>query len=126
MKALRRVLVGLVLCFTFAIFLASCASSNVSKSYADRINNAYSNGTVLKYETVKQDLGEECIDVTTNQNGVLIAVKGLTAGNYKERLDKASPDEKFEFISITVVQGNCQRAYYSTGTASEILAGIKR
>jgi len=122
MKVLRRVLVGLVLCFAFVVVLASC--SNVSKSYADKVNEAYQNKTTLKYDDVKKDFGDECIDCTAGQNGVLVAVKGMTAGNYKEKLEKASSDDKFEFIVITVVVGNCTYAHYASGTAGEIIAAI--
>ena len=122
MKVLRRVLVGLVLCFAFVVVLASC--SNVSKSYADKVNEAYQNKTTLKYDDVKKDFGDECIDCTAGQNGVLVAVKGMTAGNYKEKLEKASSDDKFEFIVITVVVGNCTYAHYASGTAGEITAAI--
>ena len=122
MKVLRRVLVGLVLGFAFVVVLASC--SNVSKSYADKVNEAYQNKTTLKYDDVKKDLGDECIDCTVGQNGVLVAVKGMTAGNYKEKLDKASPDDKFEFIVITVVVGNCTYAHYASGTKTEIISAI--
>ncbi len=122
MKIVRRLIAGIVVCFAFIVVLASC--SNVSKSYADKVNNAYKNGASLKYEDAKKDLGEECIDVTVAQNGVLIAVKGMTAANYQEKLKNASADQKFEFITITVVIGNCTYAYYASGTAAEITSAI--
>ncbi|MBR6071958.1 MAG: hypothetical protein IKP77_03885 [Acholeplasmatales bacterium] len=127
MQVLRRVLVGLVLCFAFVVVLASC--SNVSKSYADKVNDAYKNGNALTYEEVKKDFGDECIDVTINkgQSGLLIAVKGLTAANYKEKLGKASADEKFDFISITVIQGKCTYAHYAeSATAAEVNVGLSK
>ncbi len=110
------------MCFAFVFVLASC--SNVSKSYADKINDAYKNGAALKYDDVKKDFGDECIDLTKTQTGKLVAVKGLTVTNYKEKLEKASPDEKFELISITVVQGNCTYAIYATCTTAEVGASL--
>ena len=53
-----------------------------------------------------------------------MAVKGMTAGNYKKKLDKASPDDKFEFIVITVVVGNCTYAHNASGTKTEIISAI--
>ncbi len=122
MKRIRNIILGIAICFTFVFVLASC--SNVSKKYADKINDSYKNGAALKYDDVKKDLGDECIDCTTNQNGMLVAVKGLTVSNYKEKLEKASTDEKFDFISITVIQGNCTYALYATGTANEVSSAL--
>ena len=122
MKALKRILGSLVICLTFVFALASC--SKVNENYANKVNDAYKNGTALKYEDVKNELGDACIDVTVDKNGLLIAVKGMNQSNYKEKLEKASNDEKFDFISITVVQGNCTYAYYATVTASEIKAAL--
>ena len=120
MKILKKVLLGLTLCFAFVIVLTSC--SNVTKSYAEKISNAYSSGNSMKYDDVKKDLGDECIDLTKDQNGLIIAVKGMTAANYKEKLEKASSTEKFDFLSIPVVKGECQRAYFAEATATDILA----
>lgn len=124
MKVFKRFLLGLALSFTFIFVLASC--SKVSKSYADKINDSYKNGSALKYEDVKSELGDECIDVTSNKNGRLVAVKGINASNYLEKLQKASTDEKFDFISITVVNGDCTYALYATGTAGEVLSATTK
>ena len=124
MKRFGKILASLAICLLFVFMLVSCSS--VNKKYADKINDAYKNGNALTYEQVKKDLGDECIDSTDkNNNGLIIAVKGMKAEKIEEKLRKASPDEKFEFISITVVVGQCQYAYYATGTANEILAGIE-
>ena len=120
MKILKKVLVGLAFCFAFVIVLTSC--SNVTKSYSEKINNAYSEHSSMKYDDVKKDLGDECIDLTKDQSGLIIAVKGMTAANYKEKLEKASSTEKFDFLSITVVKGECQHAYFAEATATDILA----
>ena len=111
------------MCFLFVFGLCSC--SNINQGYADKINDAYKNKTALKYEAVKKDLGDECIDITKDENGILIAIKGLNASNYKEKLENAKAEDKFEFISVTVVQGNCTYAYYSTGTAGEVNSQIR-
>ena len=130
MKVIRRILAGLAICCGFVFLLAACSSSNVSKNYADKINDSYNGGkgTALTYDAVKKDLGDECIDITVinngTRNGILIAVKGLTAANYEERLKNASQDEKFDYITITVVQSNCTYANFGTGTAGDIQASI--
>ena len=124
MKVLKRFLLGLALSFTFIFILSAC--SKVSKSYADKINDSYQNKSPLKYEDVKSELGDECIDVTSNKNGRLVAVKGINASNYLEKLQKASTDEKFDFISITVINGDCTYALYATGTAGEVLAATTK
>ena len=125
MKKFKKFLLGFCLCFTFMFALVACSGSKVSQSYADKINNAYKNGTAITYEEAKKDLKDECVDVTVSQNGMLMAVKGIKASEYKEKLQNASKDEKFEFISITVVQGKCTYAYYATVTANEALVGLK-
>lgn len=120
MKLFKRIIIGLTICFAFLITLASC--SNVSKSFADKINESYQNGNALTYESVKDSLGEECIDLTKDkgQSGLIYAVKGLTAGNYKEKLSDAKMDDKYEFITITLVQGKCTYAYYQNGTRADL------
>ena len=124
MKVLKRFLLGLALSFTFIFVLAAC--SKITKSYADKINDSYQNKSPLKYEDVKNELGDECIDVTTNKNGRLVAIKGVNSSNYLEKLQKASIDEKFDFISITVVNGDCTYALYATGTTGEVLAATSK
>ena len=74
------------ICLAFVFFLTSC--SNVSRDHADKINNAYKNQTTMKYDDVKKDLGDECLDITTNQNGLLIAVKVIKAENVEKRVIK--------------------------------------
>ena len=124
MKKIKRIFLAIALCFVTVITLASC--SKVSKSYADKINKAHENGNDLTYEDVVKDLGDECIDCTTVKNGMLVAIKGYTKDNYKEKLNAANGDTKFEFITITVVLGKCSYAYYASGTANEVLAAISK
>ena len=122
MKKFKKIFGFIGICLAFVFFLASC--SNVSKDYADKINNAYKNQTTMKYDDVKKDLGDECLDLTTNQNGLLIAVKGIKAVECREKLANAKPEDRFEFISVTVIVGNCTYALYANATAGEILASI--
>lgn len=117
-----RYLMGIGLCFTFLFALASC--SKVSQSYADTINDAFKAGNCITYEEAKETLGSECLDDTKDKNGKLIAVKGVSKDEYKDK--KFTEDTtKYEFISITVVQGKCNYAYYGTATYREIVVGIE-
>ena len=125
MKKFKKILLGFCLCFTFLFALVACSGSKASQSYADQINSSYKNGTAITYEEAKKALKDECVDCTVNENGLLMAVKGIKASEYKEKLNNASKDEKFEFISITVVQGKCTYAYFAIVTANEALVGLK-
>ena len=121
MKKLRNIFIAMAACFAFVFALASCSGSKVSKDYADKINNSFSAGTLITYEEAKNALGNECIDVTDGgQNGLLVAVKGVTNENYKEKLNIQDANTKYDYIVITIVQGKCQRALFATGPASEI------
>ncbi|MBR6071255.1 MAG: hypothetical protein IKP77_00300 [Acholeplasmatales bacterium] len=122
MKKIRRILVGLALVFVALITLASC--SKVSQSYADKINKAAENGENYTVETVRSDLGDEAIEVLVLNTGVIAAVKGYNKDNYKEKLDAADENTKFEFIVITFVAGKATAAAYNSGTAAQVKAAL--
>ncbi len=121
-KSLFITLATVAACFGFVFALASCSSSKVSKEYADQINSSYTAGTAITYEDAKNALGSECIDVTTGNGtaGLLVAVKGVSNENYREKLNNQDPNTKYDFIAITVVQGKCTYALFANGTASEV------
>ena len=122
MKKVITTIISLCLMLVLAVMIVSCSS--VSRNYADKINEFYKNGNALTYEEVVNTLGNECIDVTTNKNGMLVAVKGLNKDNYKEVLQHTDEHTKYEFITITVVTGKCTYAHYAVGTANEVLGGL--
>ena len=125
MKAFKRIIVSLSICLAFVFMLASC--SKVSKSYADEINQRFQNKNCITLQEAKDYLGEECIDLTTNGMGIIVAIKGLTNQNYLEEIAKAKDDAKFDFIAITVVQNQCQSAnYVENATVGEVKAHISR
>ena len=97
---------------------------------SDNSNNKNENIDIYQNTTANiNDMGNsnECIDLTDKDHvaGMLVAVKGLTASNYKDKLDKASDNDRYEFIAITVVQGRCTYALYSaSATPGEVRAGM--
>lgn len=126
MKKLKNILVGFAICFAFVFMLASC--SNATKSYSDKINEAYQSGTAITYDEAVKALGDECIDLTkgteSSRSGMLIAVKGMTKDNYEEKIRNASSDSKFDSIAITVVQGRCTYSHFASQTAGEVSVSI--
>ena len=121
MKVLRNLL-GILLCCSILFMLASC--SNISQSYSDKVNDAYQSGTPLLYKDVKEEFGKECIDCTLAETGTLVCVKGLSNDNDLDTLAKASDDTKYDILVITVVQGKCTYAHFSTGTTGEVRASL--
>ena len=121
MKILRNLL-GILLCCTVVFMLASC--SNATKSYSDKINDAYQAGNAVLYEDAVKALGDECIDCTKSQTGILVAAKGIKKDNYLEQLEKADQNTKFDIITVTVVQGKCTYSHFSTGTVGDIRASL--
>ncbi|MBR7101006.1 MAG: hypothetical protein IKC74_01840, partial [Clostridia bacterium] len=72
-KIISLILVAVLLVCT----LASC--SNISESYAEKINEAAKEKDYYTYEEVKDDLGDDIVDITIAGNGVIIAVKGCSS-----------------------------------------------
>ena len=102
--ALLVALVGLVGC------------SNVSQSYADKINDAASNKEHYTYEEVLKDLGDEAQDWTVtvlgSTNGSIYAIKGVTT---KEEFEKLVEEEKdTECLIVVIVNNKAISAKYST------------
>lgn len=119
MNTIKKVLLGLALAFVCVVTLASC--SKVSQSYADKVNNAAKDGEYVTYETAKNDLGDE---VLVDIAGQMIAVKGLTKDNYKEKLDNADENTKFSVIMVNTLLGNCVSATYAEFTVKEVKAKL--
>lgn len=124
MKIFKRVLLGIALAFVCVFTLASC--SKVSQSYADKINDAAKDGEYVSIGDARDALGDECIELTVLNTGVLAAVKGYNKDNYKEKLDAADENTKFEYIVIYVAAGNCTGATYGSGSAAEVKAAMSK
>ena len=130
MKKISKIVVSLVLVFVALITLASC--SNVSQSYADKINNAAEKKEYVKVEDTKSALGDEYFELLIANSGVVLAVKGFKNTDYKDllaldnKLDELDKDSKVSCIIITVLAGNCTGAIYISGSASEVEAKIAK
>ena len=119
MNRIKKVLLGLALAFVCVVTLASC--SKVSQSYADKINEAAKTEEKITYEDAKSALGDE---VLVDIAGQMIAVKGLTKDNYKEKLDNADENTKFSVIMVNTLLGNCVSATYAEFTVKEVKAKL--
>ncbi len=123
MKKLKYVFMVMAVAFVAVITLISC--SKATKSYSDKINNAYQSGEAITYDDVLKELGNEAINLTKNgESGVILVVSGMTSENYKDKVQRASDTEKFDIVAITVVQRKCTYAHFSTGTKADIEVSI--
>lgn len=119
MNRVKKILLSLAVAFAFVITLASC--SKVSQSYADKINEAAKTEEKITYDEAKEALGDELVfDVA----GQMIAVKGITKENYKEKLNEADGDTKFSVIMVNTLLGKCVSASYAEFTANEVKAKL--
>ena len=119
MNRVKKILLSLAVAFAFVITLASC--SKVSQSYADKINEAAKTEEKITYEDAKSALGDELlIDIA----GQMIAVKGLTKDNYKEKLENADENTKFSVIMVNTLLGNCVSATYAEFTVKDLKAKL--
>ena len=108
MKKIISMVLVCVLLLGSMLALASC--SNISESYAEKINKAAEAGEHYTLEKVKEDLGDEAVDITVVGSGVVIAVKGCTSLDELE--DKLDNGEKLEGIVVTFVLGKATAATY--------------
>ena len=117
MKKFVKVLALLACSLAFVFALASC--SNVSQSYADKINEAAKNNEHISYDDAVDALGDECVDFTlavlNNHTGALIAVKGVKKDEYEAKVKNATAEEaeKLEAIIIVVLLDKCTSATYT-------------
>lgn len=103
----KIVSLALVLVLALAM-LVSCG--NISESYANKINKAAEKGEHYTYAQVKEDLGDEAVDVTFMGSGVIIAVKNCTS---LEDLEKMIEEDKdIKGIVVTIAAGKATAAKY--------------
>lgn len=127
MKRFKKVFLGIALAFVTLIALASC--SNVSKSYADKVNKAASDKQYVTVADAKKALGDECFQTDLLVGGALFAIKGykntMTQEELEKKMEEADENTKYEAIVIGYLGSNCMKAYYVSGTWAEIEATIK-
>ena len=116
MKRIISLILASVLLLGCVFTLASC--SNVSASYSKKINKAAESGDCITYEQVKEDLGEDAVDITLLKSGAIIAVKGCRSISDIE--EKIKSGKTVKGIVITVAFGNATKAEYKEITNSDL------
>ena len=110
---MKKIVSLILICILMVGVLASCGS-NISESYAKKINDA-AKKEALTYEEVMADLGDEAIDITVaipivGRGGVIIAVKGVKSQEDLEKLVEEGKEVKG--IVITIAGGKATAAKY--------------
>ncbi len=106
-------IVSLVLVAVLMV-LALVSCSNISQSYADKINAAAEKDEHILYSQVKEDLGEDIADITVtllgSTNGAVIAAKGCkSVDDIKAKLDAG---ETVQGIVVTILNNKAVSAKY--------------
>lgn len=117
MKKVFKFFMVFAACFSL-FFLASC--SNVTQKYADKINEEAQDGDgeYITLDQVRNDLGDEAVEILILNSGVVIAVKGCkSVDDIKAKLDAG---EDVEGLVITIVAGNATSATYRKITSSDL------
>ena len=114
---MKKVFVFFALLFAL-VGLVGC--SNVSQSYADKVNEASTNKEHYTYAEVLEDLGDEAQDWTVtvlgSTNGAVYAIKGVTTKEEFEEL--VDSEEDVECLIVTIINGKAVSAKY--GTTAEV------
>ena len=101
---MKKIVSLIMVCVLMTFVLVSCGS-NISESYAKKINDAAKGDKAYTYEEVMADLGDEAIDVTVEvmllgRTGVIIAVKDVKSREDVEKLIDEGKDVKGIIITI--------------------------
>ena len=101
--------------------LASCG--NISESYAEKINKAAEKGEHYSYADVKDDLGDNAIDITIGvgdsfKSGVIVAVKGCeTVEDVQAKIDEG---KTVKGIVVVIALGKAASASYKEITEDDL------
>jgi hypothetical protein len=119
MKKILSMVLACVLLFGCMLALASC--SNVTESYAKKVNEAAEAGEHYTYDEVKEDLGEDVVDLTAEVFGIrggwLYAVKGCST--WDEIQEKIDAGETVKGVVVSIVNGKAVSATYKEITDKE-------
>ena len=115
MKRITSLLLACVLLVGCVLSMASC--SNVSESYAKKINKAADAKEHYTLDQVLEDLGEDAINLTVVGTGIVIAVKGCA--NYEDLEEKWENDEEVKGIVVTFLLNKAQKAEYRVVTKND-------
>lgn len=117
MKRSVRLLAVAMALVVLCMALASC--SNISESYAKKINAAAEDGDHYTLSEVKEDLGDEAVEITLLNTGVVIAVKGCdSVEDIKAKLEDG---DTVKGIIVTVALGKATAAKYTEITEDDLL-----
>ncbi len=109
-KTLKLISIMLVLVALCSIF-AGC--NKISKSYAEKINEAVKNGEPYTLEQVLKDLGDSAVNRTTALGtGYVYAVKGCDS--YEDIFNKIKAGEEVVGITVYFLLGKASWATFKT------------
>lgn len=117
---MKKLWKALVTCFACLGIVLLVGCSNVSQSYADKINEEAKDddGVYITLDQVRKDLGDEAVEILLLNSGLVIAVKGCTSlDQIKEKVDAG---EDVEGIVITILNKNATAASYRKITADDL------
>ena len=115
MKKFFKWLAASVACLSL-VLLAAC--SNVSQSYADKINKAAKDGEAITLEQVRKDLGDDRAEVILLGSGVIISVKGCKSmDDIRAKIDDG---KDVEGIIITILANKATAAEYRKISTSDL------
>ena len=117
MKLVKRLSLFAVV-VAFVLTLASC--SKVSQKYADKINKAAEAGEAYTLAQVKEDLGDEAIEIIIPviNTGVVIAVKGCKS--YDEIKTQLEEGKETKGIVVVIAGGQATSAEYRVITEEDL------
>ena len=109
---MKKIVTLIMVCVLMVSLLTSC--SNVSASYADKVNKAASEKQHFTYSDVVEDLGDEAVSMVIGtagyESGIIVAVKGVTTKDELEAL--VDSGEKVEGLIVVIAIGKATSAKY--------------
>ncbi len=101
-----------VLCAVLVVvmMLSLVACSNVSQSYADKVNKAAEKDEHYTVDKIRKDLGDNAVEILILDTGVIIAVDGCDSlEDIQTKLDEG---KTVKGIVITMLAGKATAAKY--------------
>ena len=111
-KFIALAMVAVVICMAFA------GCSNISQSYADKVNKAAEKDEHYTLEEVRDALGDEAVEILFLNSGVVVAVKGCSSLDEIE--DRIDDGKAVKGIIVTVVAGKATGAKYTEITEDDL------
>ncbi len=116
MKKIVRIVSMLMVVVFIGAALASC--SNISQSYADKVNKAAEDGEAYTSDKVKEDLGENAVEIALMGTGAIVAVDGCKS--LSDIQAKINDGQTVKGIVVTIVLGKATKAVYKEITADDL------